>query len=178
MPLPAKLTSKRRKRSKKQKESRRTEKNKDSAKALADKKLNLASENVQVFGKVLFRQKKTPAREVMIKCSYWNTRCLGDDFKREMTLETLNNLNKSEVITLTETKCKTKLVLIDKMVFQTDSSAKGGAVNIFSSKYARKIKALNQNVLWTTDRHDGALVHNITIYIPPNNAEMAEITVW
>jgi hypothetical protein len=49
-------------------------------------------------------------------------------------------------------------------------------VALFSSVNARKIKHLNENILWTTDRHDGALVHYVTVYVPPNNEAMAEIT--
>ena len=45
------------------------------------------------------------------------------------------------------------------------------------SVIAKKIKAHNENVLWATDRHEGALVHYVTIYCPPNNTEMAEVTL-
>ena len=46
-----------------------------------------------------------------------------------------------------------------------------------ASQYGKKIKAIGENILWTTDRHDGALVHYITVYSPPNDSEMAEITL-
>lgn len=61
--------------------------------------------------------------------------------------------------------------------FWTDLSGKGGAVAIFSSKLAHKIKHLNENVLLTTDRNNGALVHYVTVYIPPNYKKMADICV-
>ena len=46
-----------------------------------------------------------------------------------------------------------------------------------ASQNGEKIKAISENILWTTDRHDGALVHYITVYSPPNDSEMAEITL-
>jgi len=35
---------------------------------------------------------KKKAQEVIVKTAYWNTRCLGDGFKRSLTLETLESL--------------------------------------------------------------------------------------
>ncbi len=61
--------------------------------------------------------------------------------------------------------------------FWTDYSGKGGAVAIFSSKLAHKIKNLNENVILTTNRNNGSLVHYVTVYIPPNYKEMADICV-
>ncbi len=42
---------------------------------------------------------------------------------------------------------------------------------LLNSADGKKIKHLNENILWVTDRHDGALVHYVTVYIPPNNEE-------
>ena len=55
------------------------------------------------------------------------------------------------------------------MVFRSNLSGKGGVVAIHrSNNKARKIKHLDENIMWTTDRHDGALVHYITVYTPRN----------
>jgi hypothetical protein len=35
------------------------------------------------------------------------------------------------------------------------------------------IKALEKNVLWTSCRHDGALVHYVAVYIPPADTHSA-----
>jgi len=81
----------------------------------------------------------------------------------------LDELGKSEVTLLSETKCKTKVEIIGKQSFQTQLSGTNGVVAIFNSSNAKKIKAINENLLWSTCRHDGALVHYFTIYIPPKN---------
>ena len=54
----------------------------------------------------------------MVKIAYWNTRCLNDGYKWTQTLETLEELDfKPNVNLLSETKCKTKIELSDKMAF-------------------------------------------------------------
>ena len=61
-----------------------------------------------------------------------------------------------------EAKCKTKVELPGKMALQSDLSGKDGVVAIHGTK-GRKIKHLNENIIWTTDRHDEALVHYLTV---------------
>lgn len=121
--------------------------------------------------------KKKEANPVVVNCIYWNTRGLGDGFKRHLTLEQLEELGKSEVTLLSETKCKTKLEIVGKQTFQTQLSGTNGVVAIYNSPNAKKIKAINENLLWSSCRHDGALVHYFTIYIPPNNKEIADLTL-
>jgi len=84
---------------------------------------------------------------------------------------------KSDVVLMSETKCKTKIELTGKLTFQSDFSGKGGVAVIHNSSKAKKIKHINENIIWTTDRHDGALVHYLTVYTPPNNTEMADLTL-
>ena len=118
------------------------------------------------------------AKPVMIQLLYWNVRCLGDDWKQALTLENLNSINKNTDVTmLSETKCKKKLDILGKNAFQTELSGQGGAVAIHTSSNAKIIKSLDQNVLWTTDIHDGALVNYVTLYIPPNSKEFAELSL-
>jgi D-arabinose 5-phosphate isomerase GutQ len=78
---------------------------------------------------------------------------------------------------LSESKCQQKIEISHYLAFQTDLSGKGGAVALLNSAKRKKIKHLNENILWVTDRHDSALGQYVTVYIPPNNEEMAEITI-
>jgi hypothetical protein len=82
---------------------------------------------------------------VALELLYWNFRCLGDDWKRSLTLETLNLISgTTDTILLTETKCKKKLeIVVDKNAFQTTLSSLGGAVALHSSSRAKLIKSLD-----------------------------------
>ena len=114
--------------------------------------------------------KKHENKEVNLSIAYWITKSLGDDWKRAATLETLDTTletNPTEIL-LAETKCESKLELNEMMVFQTSLSQKGEVVGIFKSNLAKKIKTLGENILWLTDRYDGALMHYITFNIPPS----------
>ncbi len=53
----------------------------------------------------------------------------------------------------------------------------GGAVAIHKNDSAKLIKSLNQNIVWSTARFEGALVHFITVYIPPENKQIADLTL-
>ena len=72
---------------------------------------------------------------------------------------------------------KTKLELNDSLTFKTNLSGKGGAAALLTSPNARKIKALNENILWSTHKYEGALVHYITVYTVPNDSDKADITL-
>ena len=106
-----------------------------------------------------------------------NTKVLEGGWQRaekpEAIKETLGST--PNVLLLTEKKCKYKLELTDQLAFQTELSQRGGSISIFNSPNAKKVKALNENILWTTDRFEGALVHFFSVYIPQNNTEIAEI---
>ncbi len=53
----------------------------------------------------------------------------------------------------------------------------GGAVTIYKNDTAKLIKSINQNIVWSTSRFEGALVHFITVYIPPENKPIADLTL-
>ena len=36
------------------------------------------------------------------------------------------------------------------------------------------VKAIARNILWTSCRHEGALIHYVTVYIPPNDTKEAK----
>ncbi len=75
-----------------------------------------------------------------------------------LTLDNLDNFEqKLDVVLLSETKCKTKIELTGKMAFQSDLSRKGGVFAIHNFSKGKKIKHLGENIIWTTERHDGAL---------------------
>lgn len=95
----------------------------------------------------------------MINFLYLNVRMLGDGWNRTMKLEQLEELGKQDAILLSETKCKTRFEPLGKLAFQTELSGSKGSVTIFNSVNAKKVKALNENLLWTTKRVKGALVH-------------------
>jgi hypothetical protein len=63
------------------------------------------------------------------------------------------------------------------MAFLTELTGRGGAVALHASNVAKKVKALFENILWNTDRHDGAVVKYLTVYTLPNETVMAEITL-
>jgi hypothetical protein len=63
------------------------------------------------------------------------------------------------------------------MAFLRELTGRGGAVALNASNVARKVKALNENILCNTDRHDGAVVNYVTVYTLPNETEMAVITL-
>lgn len=46
-------------------------------------------------------------------------------------------------------------------------------MGLFNLASARLVKAIGKNILWTTCRHDGALVHYLTVYITPNDTNEA-----
>lgn len=80
----------------------------------------MAEDNAKIIGKIIGSRdlnKKEP-QEVPFSIAYWNTRCLGYDWKRETTLETINFTltHKPTAILLTEIKCKTNFEL-NKMAF-------------------------------------------------------------
>jgi len=81
---------------------------------------------------------------VALELLYWNVRCLGDDWKRSLTLETLNLISgTTDTILLSETKFKKKLEIVDKNAFQTTLSSLGGAIALHSSSRAKLIKSLD-----------------------------------
>ncbi len=82
-----------------------------------------------------------------------------------------------DAIMLSETKCKQKIEVDRKLSFQTELAGNGGAVTIFKNDSAKLVKSLNQNIIWTTARFDGALVHFVTVYIPPENKTIADVTL-
>ena len=114
-----------------------------------------------------------------ITLGYWNTRGLGDGWKQQQTLEAINTYldGQPDILIRSETNCKAKINLHGLLSFQTRLSARGGTATIFQSEKSRRIKALNENIFWTTGRHEGALVHYICLYIPPNNATIADLTL-
>ena len=153
-------------------------KKKEAENAAADAKKKIESESARVIGHVILPRPKKKAEQVLVKVAYWNIRSLGDGCNRSLKLDSLASLEiNPQVLLLSETKMKTKLELNDSLTFQTNLSGKGGAAALHTSPNARKIKALNENILWSTDRHEGALVHYVTVYTPPNDSEMADITL-
>jgi hypothetical protein len=72
---------------------------------------------------------------VKVTLAYLNTRHLGDDWPRAEKLEDISDTLQvtPDVLMLSETKCKTKVELIDKLSFQTSLSQRGGALAIHNS---------------------------------------------
>ena len=70
------------------------------------------------------------------------------------------------MLLLSETKCKKRWTCL-KIACKTELSGKGGALAIFDSNRAKMIKYLVENLLWTSNLHDGALMHYITVYVSP-----------
>jgi len=81
------------------------------------------------------------------------------------------------VTLLAETKCKKQISSNDRTVFQTQPGPKGGLVSLHRSSRAKLVKHLDSNLIWTTDVHDGALVHYIAVYIPPNDQDKSALTI-
>jgi hypothetical protein len=56
----------------------------------------------------------------------------------------------------------------------TKASPRGGAMALYSVPNARLVKAIENNILWTSCRHHGAMVHYVTVYITPEDTQEAK----
>jgi hypothetical protein len=47
----------------------------------------------------------------------------------------------------------------------------------YNTSTAKLVEAVDENIVWSTSRHEGALVHAITIIISPNYSAKANLVI-
>ena len=43
----------------------------------------------------------------------------------------------------------------------------------YNTSTAKMVKAIDENIVLSSSRHEGALIHAVTVYIPPNDSDKA-----
>jgi hypothetical protein len=79
-----------------------------------------------------------------------------------------------DIVSLVETKLSKNVHLKGGKTLQTPFNTRGGCWQNLKAASYQRVKAIENNILWSTANFSGALIHIITAYLPSHVKEEAD----